>query len=124
MKENINELIKKLPDYEDFMNLAEKIESFSKEKSMLEIKIKSRESEIVKTVTTDPAYFQMGKAPSMAYIDAAYKYAGLSNELIPMRELLADRTVQVDKLKLTMDIYRTMLDIWRTLSANERKASL
>ena len=124
MKENINELIKKLPDYEDFIRLAEAIESISRERARLEIAIKSKESDIVKRVTTDPVYFQGGKSPSMTYIDTAFKYTGLDGELLPLRESLASKTAEVDKLKMTMDIYKTMLDIWRTLSANERKAAL
>jgi hypothetical protein len=124
MNTNITELIRKLPDYEDFMNLASEIERLSYEKSKLEIQIKTKESEIVKLVTTDTRFFQNGKVPAMNYINDVYKYTGINGELIPFRESYADVSSQLDKLKIKMDVYKTMLDIWRTLSANERKAAL
>jgi len=121
---NINELIKKLPDYEDFMTLAETIERLSTKKARIEIQLKTLETELVRKVTTDPAFFQGGKVPSMAYIDGTWKYTGLNNELVPLRIEYAELTSSLEKSKITMEVYKTMLDIWRTLSANERKASL
>lgn len=124
MNTNINDLLKKLPDYEDFMTLADSIELTSKEKARLEIQIKTLETELVKKVTTDPTYFQSGKVPSMVYIESTWKYTGLDNELLPLRLRFSELTAELEKSKIKMDIYKTMLDIWRTLSANERKASI
>ena len=124
MNTSVNELIKKLPDYEDFMNLAEMIESVGKQKAILEIQIKTRETEVVRIVTTNPEFFQAGKVPSMALVEATWKYTGIENELVPLRLSLAEQTASLEKLKIKMDIYKTMLDIWRTLSANERSAGI
>lgn len=124
MNQDINTLIKKLPDYDDFIKVIEEIESNSRRKSKLEIQIKTMESELVKKVTTDPIYFQAGKMPSMNYIEATWKYTGTNNELVPLRLELAEVTSTLEKSKLRMDVYKTMLDIWRTLSANSRRAEL
>lgn len=123
MNTNINDLVKKLPDYEDFMSVAEKLEALGKERAILEIQIKSSESNIVKTATTNPDYFQNGKAPSMSFIEATYKFSGFTDELLPLRRRFAELGVEVDRLKIQLDAYKTLLDIWRTLSANERKAT-
>jgi hypothetical protein len=116
------QIIEKLPDYEDLMEVAEKIKSVSLLKSRIDVQLRSAEAEVVKIVTTDPKYFQGGKAPSMAYIDTVFKYTGLSGELVEQRKILAELTAEIELLKAKMDIYKTALDIWRTLSANERKS--
>jgi len=124
MKTDIKELTAKLPDYEDFMSLAEAIATESDETKKLDILIKDSEANIVKTVTTDTKYFQNGKMPSMSYVEATYKYTGLDGELVKLRLRLAEHEVQLAKLKTQMDTYKTILDIWRTLNANSRRAEL
>jgi hypothetical protein len=60
----------------------------------------------------------------MSYINAAFKYPGLNGELTLLRLEVAKITVHIEKLKSDMDSYRTLIGVWQTLSANERKASL
>jgi hypothetical protein len=118
------ELAKKLPDYTDLLEIATQIEALSIKKSMLEGAIKLSEANVIKEVTSNPTYFQAGKIPSMVYIDATYKFLGLENELPELRQTVATLGYSIEKLKTTMDVYRTMIGIWQTLSANERKSSL
>lgn len=118
------ELAKKLPDYTDLLEIATQIEQLSIKKSALEGAIKLSEANVIKEVTTNPVYFQAGKVPSMVYIDATYRFLGLENELPELRQTVAGLGYNIEKLKATMDVYRTMIGIWQTLSANERKSSL
>lgn len=124
MKSDEKAILAKLPDYDDFMDLAESISKLSMEKSKLEISIRAAESDIVKKVTTDIAFFQNGKTPTMSIIDATYRYSGISGELIPQREALANITVSLERLKLQMDIYKTWVSIWQSLNSNARAARL
>lgn len=114
------DILDKLPDYEELLNIIETIGKLTVEKLMLEVDIKSAESAIVRKTTTDVAYFQGGKAPSMAYVESAYKYTGIDGELIPKRERLAYLISEIDKAKLSYETFKVMSEIWRTLSANER----
>jgi hypothetical protein len=118
------ELAKKLPDYTDLLEIAIQIEALSIKKAALEGAIKLSEANVIKEVTSNPIYFQAGKIPSMVYIDATYKFLGLENELPELRQTVAGLGYNIEKLKTTMDVYRTMIGIWQTLSANERKSSL
>jgi len=123
MNTNLTEMVKKLPDQDDFLSLADEIRDLSIEKSRLELELKRAESLVVKEVTTNPTYFVSGKVPAMSYIDITYRFTGLNNELIEVRERVAQLTAQLENRKIRIDAYKMMLDIWRTLSANERKGS-
>lgn len=122
MRVDSKSLLEVLPDFEDLMTLSEEIRTNSIKKAQLETRLRTREIEVIREVTTNPKYFKDGKQPSMAFIDSTFKYAGLENELIAPRQELAETTAEIDNLKMKMDVYRLMLDIWRTSSANERKS--
>jgi hypothetical protein len=109
-----------LPDFDELSKLIDEIGNLSIEKSKLDIKIKFAESEIVRIATTDPKYFQNGKAPSFAYIDSTWKYSGFNNELIPLRNELAEYVSRLEKCKLKFDFYKMLIDVWRSESANSR----
>jgi hypothetical protein len=111
-----------LPDFEDMYKLSDEIYELSVRRAVLENKIKFEEAMVVKTVTTDPIYFKDGKAPSMAFIESTYKFTGLDNKIFPLREELGDVKAQLDQKQIVLDIYRMQVDVFRTLSANERKA--
>lgn len=121
---NSQDILKKLPDFDDLSKLTEEIAKVSANKLFIENKIKLKEAETVRRVTTETQFFQNGKPPSMAYIEATYKYTGADNEIISIRDELAKTTAQLEALKTRMEIYKQLFDIWRTLSANERHTTL
>lgn len=124
MNSNIKEVLESIPDFSEFLNLADEISKMSLEKMFIEKNIKAREAEIVKTVTTESQYFQGGKPPSMSYIDSTYRYSGLNGELLELRGKLSEATAELERLKIRLSVYKDMLEVWRTLSANERSTSL
>jgi hypothetical protein len=113
-------LLKTLPDFDDLMRMVDEIREMNILKALLDREIKSAEAMIVRDATNNPKYFIGGKPPSMTYVEAVYKYTGFENELLERRAQLAETTANLEALRIKFDTYKVMLDIWRTLSANER----
>lgn len=111
----------KLPDFEDMYRTLSEISELAKQKAALELKIDAMYSDVVKTVTSDPVYYIKDKPPSMAYIQATYFVKGLDGELLPLRQELADITNQLNFLNNKMKLDNSMVDVWRTQSANRRR---
>lgn len=114
----------KIPDFDDMTKLADKIRTLTATKMLLDIKIKAREAEITRIMTNDVQYFQNGKPPSMSLIESTFQYAGLTGELLPMREELAVTISLLEEAKLSFEIYRMQLDLYRTEAANQRLTSI
>jgi hypothetical protein len=109
-----------LPDFEDMSEAIEKISSLALKKSLLEIEIKKGESLVFTTAMSDPAYLQGGKQPSSAYVENAYKYTGLNGELIPLRVELAVTGATLEKERLSFDLMKDSIEIWRSEMATAR----
>ena len=120
MRSTLNDIIERIPDFDEFVALADKIRDVSLEKLLLEKDIKSKESEVFRTATFDEKYFVNGKPPAISFIENAYKQDGFDVELVDVKKKLAELTAESDHLKLTMSIYKDMLSVFQTLSANER----
>ena len=113
-----------LPDFEDMMNVAERIKKLKVECSILDIKIKEIESNIVKTVTTTSSFFIGGKPPSMEYIKTVYLTTGLSGELVPLRLEFYEKQAEVEEMKSILGLKKDKIDVWRTIQSNERASLL
>ena len=124
MKGTPEEVLKAIPDFDEFMKLSEEITALQFRKLSLEAQIKTGETHVFKVASTDEKYFQGGKPPAVSYIDNTFKFTGLNGELIPLRNELAQVTAQFEGKKLQMDIYKTMVEVWRTLSSNQRSAGM
>jgi hypothetical protein len=70
----------------------------------------------------DKSYFINGKPPSAVFIKNTWEITGLDNELIEKRKQLAELDAELDYTQTKLNAYRTMIDVWRTLSANERSS--
>lgn len=79
---------------------------------------------ITEMASTDATYFVSDKPPSMAYIKANYHVLGLTKdqgeELEMLHSRLAENEGRLRELELLFDVYRSMIDVWRTESANLR----
>ena len=113
-----------LPDFDEMIEAVEKIKELSLRRATIELSLKKEEAELVRTVTSDPKYFMNGKAPSMSYIEGAYKYTGIDNCLLPVRSSLIEVTAELEYEKAKFYLMKDKLDIWRTISANERATLL
>ena len=124
MKDNIKDVFAKLPDFSDLTTLSERISELQFMKLSLDVKIKSGESEVFKTAFSDPKYLVGGKPPSATYIESTFKHTGLNGELVALREEYAAVSADLEKMRILMDVYKTMFDVWRTMSSNERTSGI
>ena len=120
MKSNLKDILESIPDFEDFMKLASEIAELSLKKMQLENIIRAKESKAVTQVNIDQEYWMNGKPPSMSYIESTYKYTGVDGKLVEDRSKLAETTAMLEKKKIQLSIYRDMINLFQTVSANER----
>lgn len=124
MKATLADILKALPDFEDFTKLSDEISDLLYKKLVLEKDIKAGESEVFKRFATDSHLYFNDKPAPVSFVENAYKFSGLNGELLPLRNDLAQVTANLERARLRFDIYKQMMDMWRTLSANERSSSL
>jgi hypothetical protein len=124
MKNSVEDILKALPDFDELTKLTKEISSLMFTRLSLDAEIKSKESDVFFKATTDEKYFQGGKPPSSTYIDNTYKYPGFNGEILPLRIEMAKVTADLEGKKLLYDVYKTMIEVWRTMSSNQRSASL
>jgi hypothetical protein len=101
-----------LPDFDDMYKLIDEIKNLSIEVAKAELEIKVMEGDI----------FVKGKEDGhpVNHITNAYKTAGFNGELIPFRESLAEKQAELKFKENVLALYRSKIDVWRSVSANER----
>lgn len=124
MKSNPDDVLKTIPDFEELIALSELIAGFMFTKLSLEAKIKEGESNVFRIASADERYFQGGKPASSTYIENAWKFTGLDGELVPLRNELASVIAKLEGSRMKMDVFKNMIEIWRTLCSNQRSSSL
>lgn len=112
-----------LPDFDDMFGIVQTIKALGMEKAVLDSSIKEEEAKVIKHVTITEAFFQNGKPPSMSFVEKTYAYTGLNNELVDKRRRLAEITYEIESYRNLLDFYKIKIEVWRTLSANERAAT-
>jgi hypothetical protein len=105
-----------LPDFDILFKLALEIKELSVEEGLLELEIKRSESDIIRNIVEK----SQGKPPSMSYLQSTIAFTGIDNSLLDLRKRLVEVSSDLDYKKLLLDLYRRMIDVWRTQSANER----
>ncbi len=109
-----------LPDFEEIASTITVIRQLSIAKGKLSIKIKAKEAEINIIASNDKRYFVKGKPPTQTYIDNSWKTTGFSNELLPLRDKLVNLYADLEYSRLRLAMLNTLVEVWRTQSANER----
>jgi hypothetical protein len=111
------------PDFEIMQELSEDIFQLQEKKTLLELDIEEKEAETVFKVRNDEEYFINGKPPAMNYVKDSYMVTGINGELMELRRELAQIESRLDLKERQFWIYRNMIDVWRTQSANKRSTS-
>lgn len=111
-----------LPNFDEMISYANKISDLLKQKLMLEIEISYAEAEI--TIEAMKNILVNGKPPSMEYIKNSFLVIGFDGSLKDKRNTLAETIAELERAKLMLQIYRDMVEVYRTESANERAANL
>jgi hypothetical protein len=121
MKSSVKDILEAIPDFDDLTKLVDEIGELSFRKLQLENRIKAAEAETFREAMARP--LENGKFPSSSFVANAYLHTGFDGQLIAEREKLADISAMLDKRKLLLSIYRDMMEMFRTISANERKSN-
>jgi len=101
-----------LPDFDEIYKLIADIRNKSVEVAKKRLVIKVMEKEV----------FVKGKDEGMAvtHVTSAYKTTGFNDEILPIREELAELEADLDFMENTLDLHKSKIEVWRTISANER----
>jgi len=114
----------KLPDFDDMIKITSEIGGLKRTIAVDKAKLNRLQAFITEMASTDSAYFVSDKPPSMAFIKANYHVLGLTKdqgeELEGLHSGLAENEGRLRELELLFDVYRAMIDVWRTESANLR----
>ncbi len=112
----------KLPDFDDMMKIANDIESLMLNKLLLETEISEKEADAITFATNHTKV--NGKPPSMEYLKMTVKPVGKDGNLVNIRRELAKVKSKLEGKKLLFDVYKAMIGVWQTESANKRAVSL
>lgn len=113
-----------LPDFQDMFKMTKEIKDLMVKEELLKLEIKEMESRVTVAMTNDEKYFIKGKPPSQSYIDSSYKITGLDGEIVAKRRELATISADLEELKTTLQLYRDMISVYQTESANRRAATM
>ncbi len=118
--------IEDLPDFDELANLTTEIGGLKTQIMLDKVALERLEAEITEKVTSLPQYHIGGKPPSMAYIKSHYHVLGCdeetAQELAEIKGILAENEGKLKEKELLFQVYRDMIDVWRTESANKRGA--
>lgn len=112
-----------LPNFDDMFELGEEIQALTLRKLALDVELKDGEAYVMRESMSNEKYFSGGKPPSVSFVTKAYLFTGFDGELLEKRMELAEVTAKLDGLKLKFDLNMSLIDVWRTKSANERRVT-
>lgn len=120
MQTNAKKILEALPDFQDFMDLAERIKELYVTRMKLENEIKSSESKVFREVMSNPEYFVNGKPVPVSYFENSYKHRGLTGEVLDVRNELAEVVAELERARNQFEIYNRMLEMHKTLAYQEK----
>ena len=112
----------RLPDFDDMFAIGYAIEHLTLSKLKLEVEIAERESEAIKYHIENTLV--NGKVPSMEYAKLVFKPVGLDDILVPLRNKLAVVRSELEGKRAAFEIYKAMIGVWQTESANKRASTI
>jgi hypothetical protein len=118
--------IDQIPDFNSMMETVDTIKKNALNREKKYIEIKSRVADIIKICKTDEHYFENGKPPAMGYVMETYAFTGFKSdehpkgELIALREQLAEFDAELEHARLLNKVQHDIVEVFRTISANER----
>jgi len=121
MIRNLDEI---LPDFNEILKLIDDIKELEFKKVLLDLDIKTEISNVYTSTATDSAYYIGGKVASVSYIAKTWEHTGLDGGLIEKRKELENIKVELSSKLNKLQILKLMVEVWRTISANERVANI
>jgi hypothetical protein len=118
--------VENLPDFDELIALTGEIGGLKTTLMVDKASLERLEAEITQRVTDLPQYHVGEKPPSMAYIKSHYHVLGCDEdtdrELGELKAVIAGNEGKLREKELLFQVYRDMIDVWRTESANKRGA--
>lgn len=120
---------KQLPDFDMMITLANEIGNLKKVILLNKGKLDVKTAQITQDVLSDEKFWGKDKKqPSMVSIEKTYLIVGRNEEemveLATLRSEIARDEGLAKQKDLLFQVYRDMIDVWRTESANKRGAYL
>jgi len=117
-----------MPDFDDFEKMAVEVSRVKAEILVLKGALAQAEAMCMREALTNSDYWIGGKRPAMNYCEKVVKELGNTEEdrvaLRNLRTELANKTEAYQLLQHLIILSRDKLDLYRTISANERKSFL
>ena len=111
-----------LPDFDEMFGVTHTIKDLTYRKLILEAEISEGESEVIEQNMKNKKV--NGKYASMEYAKLVWKPIGVNGKLTPLRRELAKVESELAEAKALFDVYKSMIAVWQTDSANKRSVSL
>ena len=117
----------KLPDFDVMIKLTQDIGRLKTSISMYKALLDDLLARITYTVMTNEVYWINKKQPSMDFTKTTFHARGYDEEtyaqLKRYRQQIGDDEGLLREKELLFQVYRDMIDVWRTESANKRGAT-
>lgn len=115
-----------IPDFDDMQEMIEEAARLQAKVAVLKDTIKAFSATCMKHALVEKDFWIGSKRPSMAYCEKIVAQIGNTKEdfdaLESLRTELADDMERLETLEGLIQLSRDKLDLYRTFSANERKA--
>lgn len=117
-----------LPDFDMMYKIIQGISDLSHKVKMLEIEIGRLEAEYMKEALTDSTLWVDGKRPTITYCTEVVKIVGNNDsekeQINALRAELSKAKSEYEQARESLLLERNKLDLYRTISANERLVHL
>jgi len=115
-----------IPDFNDMQELTDEIGRAKAQLINVKANIQALQATLIKEALTNTNHWIGGKQPSMSYCKEVVSVIGNTDiDAEELRELVLVHAETVEKLAMLeglYQIYKDKFDLYRTISANERKA--
>lgn len=117
----------KLPDFDDMDKMARVVADSKAKLEDAKNGLESYVADCIREAMTDQAYWIDGKRPTMGYAEKVIALHGNTDEdrieLYELRQEIIKQTQRYQEAKALLDNMRDRIDVWQTVSANQRKVN-
>jgi len=122
------ELSELVPDFSEFEELTRQAAVLQGKLYLLKYQLKMFEAELITAAMMNRDYWREGKRPTVSYCDKVVVAIGNTKDdterLLAFRETIAGTTEELQLALGMIDLMKNKLELYRTISANERKGYL
>lgn len=117
-----------IPDFSEFEELTRQAAMLQGKLYLLKHQLRMFEAELITTAMLNKDYWREGKRPTVSYCERVVMAIGNTEEdtkrLLHFREGIAKTTEELQLALGMIELMKNRLELYRTMSANERKGYL